>query len=127
MTLADLDLRGIPAWVTDAPCGSNPALFTADKLPSGDLRLAKAVCAECPVRDLCLTAAIERAEPVGIWGGLTARERARIETGPRTMSHGTRYGARTHRNRGEKPCTSCADAERVFEAERRAARKAARP
>ncbi|MFC4745434.1 WhiB family transcriptional regulator [Gordonia hankookensis] len=34
-----------------------------------DLERAKAMCAECPLRDACLRAALERAEPWGVWGG----------------------------------------------------------
>jgi len=30
---------------------------------------AKAICALCTVRDLCLTTAIEREEAYGVWGG----------------------------------------------------------
>lgn len=33
------------------------------------------ICGRCPVRDDCLRWALEMPEPVGIWGGLTARER----------------------------------------------------
>jgi WhiB family transcriptional regulator, redox-sensing transcriptional regulator len=35
----------------------------------GDLRLAKSVCAGCPVAEECLTAALARGEPAGVWGG----------------------------------------------------------
>lgn len=38
-------------------------------------RAAKAVCAGCPVRDLCLEYAVAHREPWGIWGGMTAKER----------------------------------------------------
>ena len=33
------------------------------------LEMAKALCAECPVRDACLAGALSRAEPWGVWGG----------------------------------------------------------
>lgn len=36
---------------------------------------AKAVCAHCPVRELCLAYALEAQEQFGVWGGLTERER----------------------------------------------------
>lgn len=39
---------------------------------------AKAVCASCPVREDCLTTAIQTREQYGIWGGLTSRERRRM-------------------------------------------------
>lgn len=36
---------------------------------------ARRLCLSCPVRSSCLSAAQDRAEPCGIWGGLTATER----------------------------------------------------
>ncbi|MFI8079836.1 WhiB family transcriptional regulator [Kitasatospora sp. NPDC086009] len=38
-------------------------------------RRAKMFCAGCPVRSLCLGLALERREPYGVFGGLTAAER----------------------------------------------------
>ncbi|WP_131799245.1 WhiB family transcriptional regulator, partial [Frankia sp. EI5c] len=37
---------------------------------------AKRICAGCAVRKECLGYAVEAAEPHGIWGGLTERERS---------------------------------------------------
>ncbi len=34
-----------------------------------DLERAKAMCADCPLRAQCLQAALDRAEPWGVWGG----------------------------------------------------------
>ena len=34
-----------------------------------DIILAKAICAKCTVRELCLRRALERTEPYGVWGG----------------------------------------------------------
>jgi WhiB family redox-sensing transcriptional regulator len=34
-----------------------------------DLRRAKALCDDCPVRSACLAGALQRAEPAGVWGG----------------------------------------------------------
>lgn len=39
---------------------------------------AKAVCAECPVRQDCLEFAITVREKEGVWGGATAAERQRL-------------------------------------------------
>lgn len=36
---------------------------------------AKAVCGRCPVATACLTGALNRREPTGVWGGLTTQER----------------------------------------------------
>lgn len=50
------------------PCRvSDPDLWFAES--PADLELAKALCAECPLRQACLAAALERAEPWGVWGG----------------------------------------------------------
>src|SRR5215468_4444882 len=50
------------------PCHrENPRLWFSD-LPA-DLQLAKAYCQPCPIRKLCLTGAVERHEPHGVWGG----------------------------------------------------------
>jgi WhiB family redox-sensing transcriptional regulator len=34
-----------------------------------DVQRAKAICAKCSTRPQCLAAALERAEPWGVWGG----------------------------------------------------------
>lgn len=52
---------GLPCWTAD------PELFFAETPESVDA--AKLLCASCPVRNSCLAAAVERAEPWGVWGG----------------------------------------------------------
>ena len=50
------------------PCRiSDPELWFAES-PS-NVEFAKALCLDCPVRQLCLTGALERREPWGVWGG----------------------------------------------------------
>ena len=39
---------------------------------------AKAICAQCPVRQACLEYALTNRERDGVWGGATERERRRI-------------------------------------------------
>jgi WhiB family transcriptional regulator, redox-sensing transcriptional regulator len=53
----------------DLPCQvhHDPDLWFADA--PDDLERAKALCWGCPVQLACLTAAIERREPTGVWGG----------------------------------------------------------
>ena len=60
----------------DAACrGLDPDLFYAE---SGAAVLrAKTLCSRCPARAACLEWAIKR-EEFGVWGGLTARERASL-------------------------------------------------
>ncbi|HEX2272863.1 MAG TPA: WhiB family transcriptional regulator [Acidimicrobiales bacterium] len=47
--------------------GDAVALFFSEQLD--DIARAKAICAECPVRQLCLEGALARREPYGVWGG----------------------------------------------------------
>ncbi|MER7579974.1 WhiB family transcriptional regulator [Kitasatospora sp. NPDC097691] len=50
-----------------------------DKIGAGWAeRRAKMICAGCPVKSLCLADAMERREPHGVFGGLTANERANL-------------------------------------------------
>jgi WhiB family transcriptional regulator, redox-sensing transcriptional regulator len=50
------------------PCHiGDPDLWFSES--PGELQYAKALCGRCPIRSQCLTAALERAEPWGVWGG----------------------------------------------------------
>jgi WhiB family redox-sensing transcriptional regulator len=49
--------------------------FTDDDAEAAE---AKAICAECPVRQACLEHALAHREREGVWGGTTERERRRI-------------------------------------------------
>jgi len=52
----------------ELPCHvGDPDLWFAET-PS-DLERAKTLCANCPIRRHCLAAALDRAEPWGVWGG----------------------------------------------------------
>lgn len=42
-----------------------------------EIARAKSICAQCPVRAVCLSEALMAAEDWGIWGGYTRPERAR--------------------------------------------------
>lgn len=64
------DLSALPEPVDDdqLPCLANdPELFFADS--PADVELAKTLCAACPARLDCLSGALERREPWGVWGG----------------------------------------------------------
>ncbi|MHB8670103.1 MAG: WhiB family transcriptional regulator [Acidimicrobiales bacterium] len=65
------------SWRQRAACrGLDPAIF----YPASDEEAepAKAVCAECPVREACLEHALAHREHDGVWGGATERERRRM-------------------------------------------------
>ena len=49
------------------PCTDDPDLFFAES--PADVESAKALCRGCAARLTCLSGAIERKEPWGVWGG----------------------------------------------------------
>jgi len=49
------------------PCSTDPDLFFAES--PQDVEAAKAMCRDCAARIACLTGALERQEPWGVWGG----------------------------------------------------------
>jgi WhiB family redox-sensing transcriptional regulator len=66
-----------PTWRQKSACrGLDPDVF----FPSSDEEAEepKAVCAMCPVRQLCLEHALAYREYDGVWGGFTERERRRM-------------------------------------------------
>jgi WhiB family redox-sensing transcriptional regulator len=65
-------------WQEQALCAqTDPESFFPEK--GGSTREAKRVCDACPVRVQCLDYALENQERFGIWGGLSERERRRME------------------------------------------------
>jgi WhiB family redox-sensing transcriptional regulator len=65
------------SWRDHAACrGVDPGIF----YPSSDeeAEQAKAICAQCSVRQACLEHALLIREKEGVWGGATERERRRI-------------------------------------------------
>ena len=71
-------------WVSGAACADDPELMFAEDLQS--IAEAKRVCAACPVAAECLAYALDHAEPFGVWGGLTAEERAAGLAGKRAVA-----------------------------------------
>jgi WhiB family transcriptional regulator, redox-sensing transcriptional regulator len=79
MSLGTCSAKMLPA----VPCHvGDPDLWFAES--PVDLERAKALCADCPIRRECLSAALERQEPWGVWGGeildrgtIVARKRPR--------------------------------------------------
>jgi WhiB family transcriptional regulator, redox-sensing transcriptional regulator len=51
----------------DLPCTEDPELFFAES--PEDVEQAKTMCRGCRARIACLTGALERREPWGVWGG----------------------------------------------------------
>ena len=61
-------LDAAPRAGLDLPCRSGDADLWFAETPA-DLERAKALCGACPIRTECLTGAVRRAEPWGVWGG----------------------------------------------------------
>jgi WhiB family redox-sensing transcriptional regulator len=69
-------------WMITAVCAQtdDPDAFYPEK--GGPTQKGKAVCGRCDVRAACLAYALDRNEPYGIWGGLSVRERRRLQRDP---------------------------------------------
>jgi WhiB family transcriptional regulator, redox-sensing transcriptional regulator len=66
-------------WRKQAACrGLDVEAFYPVSEDEADAAEAKAICAECPVRQACLEHALANREREGVWGGSTERERRRI-------------------------------------------------
>jgi len=76
-----VDVRALaPDWMESALCAqTDPEAFFPEK--GGSTREPKSVCGSCTVRAECLDWALEHNEQFGIWGGLSARERAQLKRG----------------------------------------------
>lgn len=113
-------------WKARGACKGLQDVMFADT--EAGVRVAKAICDGCEVREDCLAYALDGREDYGVWGGLAASERRTLRRGPRTEGTnakcGTRSGYVTHRHRKEEPCSSCLEANRRYVAERRAVDRA---
>lgn len=80
-----IEQRGVSWAVTDAEpsISDEPQLSSYPRCSDGngtlthlffsddefDIARAKAICGKCGLADSCLSSALERAEPYGVWGG----------------------------------------------------------
>jgi WhiB family redox-sensing transcriptional regulator len=109
-------------WRAKAACADYPD-ETFFPHPNDDARLAKRICAECPVAKECLTYALGAREPWGVWGGLTEQERRaimapRLVNGLPAAKCGTEPGYRRHLRAREAVCAACRSAGRAARARR---------
>ncbi|OLS99919.1 hypothetical protein BJF90_37500 [Pseudonocardia sp. CNS-004] len=78
----------LPSWRRQALCaGVDTAMFFPaddERLPQQHRRerVAKAICAACPVRRPCAVYALVHRELHGVWGGLSEADRRRRLTHP---------------------------------------------
>lgn len=66
--------RNSAVWCEHAKCAGKGDLFFDDLYE----QQAKAICADCPVREQCLDHAVRTPEQYGVWGGMTPQERRRM-------------------------------------------------
>lgn len=79
------DLAGLPGWFAQASCTGKVSTVADDVwFPEGPdaaamIQRARAVCQGCAVRSPCLDLALAEGHVDGVWGGLSANERAAIK------------------------------------------------
>lgn len=112
-------------WKQHAACRDKPTdMFFPNR---GDaVHAVKRICAECPVRQECLDYALKIPNLVGIWGGMSGRERRNYRSQLRRdavlapIRHGTNGGYQAELRRGLEPCNQCRIAHREHERQRAA-------
>ena len=64
-------------WMDEGNCVEHPPglFFPSDGV---GVEVAKKVCVDCPVREVCLEYALVNRVDHGVWGGTSERERRRI-------------------------------------------------
>lgn len=96
------------------------------------VRALLAICDRCPVKDACLTEAIDAKHSYGVWGGMTTEQRERLITKRKPgrqrarEQHGTEAGYAQHRRRGDQACDECMAAANLAAGIRRDKRRAKR-
>lgn len=84
-------------WMQGTPCATNPDAWFPDR--GGNSEAVKKICWGCEAREKCLAYALENNEDQGIWGALSAAERAKLrpkgERRPRKTTAGPRISTRS--------------------------------
>jgi WhiB family redox-sensing transcriptional regulator len=79
LTLTDLMWEPDAGWRERAACsGVESDTFFPASEEEYAAKAAKAICAECPVREACLQYALSTNQAAGVWGGLDSGERRRM-------------------------------------------------
>jgi WhiB family redox-sensing transcriptional regulator len=113
-------------WREQAACFGIPTReydpwFATGKTASSEYDVARRVCADCPVRRLCLEDALRteaegpESDVHGVRGGLTPNERIDLRRGKKRpemcgSKKGTDAGWQRHRRRAQDPCPECREA-----------------
>lgn len=73
----------LPRFFTKSACvSSSPSIFDGETIE--DILIAKKICGECPIQELCRDWA-SKTQEYGVWGGLTPLERKKYTKGSRTI------------------------------------------
>jgi WhiB family redox-sensing transcriptional regulator len=77
--IIDFRPSGEQAWAQQAACAEDGVgpMFPHEQDQQG-IEYAKSICGRCPVRQDCLSEALDRGERFGVWGGLTSDERQTV-------------------------------------------------
>jgi WhiB family redox-sensing transcriptional regulator len=74
-------------WVEEALCAQvSPEFFFPEKGEGDLVRVARQICARCPVQAECLDHALEHEEKFGIWGGMGPVKRKKLRKQLRAAS-----------------------------------------
>ncbi len=92
------DRSEIDRWRNDAACRDVDTAIFFSELPEG-IEAAKAVCAPCPVREVCLYFALTTRQDNGVWGGLDEDQRRRVS---RNRQEPRKDATRTKKPQGPK-------------------------
>ncbi len=128
----DVSTEWVDDWRSKAACAKqDPELWFYDEYHTDHAeiitKVAKAVCATCPVRPECLRYALDADERFGVYGGYTRKERMKLARKERTVipriapedvEHGTVRGYEWHLRQGQRACEPCLEATRRRSRER---------
>lgn len=110
MTDATLATRGLAlkqtpapgAWAAKAACRGEPTYVFFPDDPSA-VEIAKGICRRCAVRAECADYAMAIPSLLGIWGGLTERERDRLRARRNCRRPPARTDGGRHQQTGAAP------------------------
>jgi hypothetical protein len=73
---AEFSKFALDAAESDTPCHNDPDMWTSTN--SDETRMAKRLCASCPLMERCFGISMALREPYGVWGGYDEHERAAL-------------------------------------------------
>lgn len=116
----------LPEWRARAACRGRFDLDFIDPRTPAEAAECRALCAGCPVRELCLAEALTSGEAWGIWGGLDtdAREPLAEQQGHPAPAVKPAHGTNPRYAKHGCRCDPCRQAHTAYERVRREARRA---